>query len=475
MGDGLAPIRDGTADTTDVAVVGIVDDMTGATCTGALIAPDLVLTAQHCVAPIMNLGECTQGSFGPPGAPTRFYVTTRPTMTFNPADYHATAEVVLPPGTGFCGRDIALLRLGAVVPANEAAPIAPRLEPAPAPAELYAAVGYGATDDMGTGSGERRRRDGLAVDCVGAGCSSTFLSVEEWRGEAGVCQGDSGGPALDGSGAVIGVASRGAVGCIAPTYTQVAAHDAWLIDEAVRAANLGGYPPPPWTGVAPPVDAGVDAPIDAPVDAAPGADAGTGVDDPDGGGCCSTGGGDPGSAVVLAIAVILAVLMGAGCGGKELTCEHLADPGNCWAQTAAALRACLPAGTAPGTLASDRASCSFPDGTRILFEGPLPTDNFALERFAFTIERGGATCGSFVDTFMNRMEVSAGGLSAVSQLHPDREFELSCGGDSYTTEFDTLFECAQVAPTDGFEVTPTSVSFTIVSATTPGELFRCVP
>jgi hypothetical protein len=170
----------------------------------------------------------------------------------------------------------------------------------------------------------------------------------------------------------------------------------------------------------------------------------------------------------------LVLLPFAACGGDELTCAILADPGNCWATTAAALKACLPAGTAPAALAADRASCSFADGTRIVFEGPLPTDNFALERFAFTIERGGAPCGSFVDTFMNRMEVEAGSLSAVSQLHPDREFELSCGdGSSYTTEFDTLFECAQVAPTDGFEVTASSVSFTIVSASTPGELFRC--
>jgi hypothetical protein len=311
MGRGTAPIRDGTSDATDVAVVGITDDASGATCTGALIAPDLVLTAQHCVAPVMNIGPCSQGTFGAPGSASSFYVTTRPMFTLNPADYHAVAEIRVPPGGDrFCGRDVVLLRLGAQVAASEAAPIAPRLAPAVQVAEEYSAIGYGATDDAGTGAGERRRRDGLAVACVGDGCASSFLDVAEWRGEAGVCQGDSGGPALDANGLVVGVASRGAFGCIDPTYTSVAAHGGWLVDEAVRAAGLGGYPPPPWTGVAPPVDAGMpDAPM--PVDAAAGADASTAADG-GAGGCCDAGGAGtgPGDPVLAAAVLLVLVLVG---------------------------------------------------------------------------------------------------------------------------------------------------------------------
>ena len=60
-----ASISGGTDDVADVAVVGIVDNGSGASCTGALVAPDLVITAQHCVAAPQNIGMCSQGTFGP--------------------------------------------------------------------------------------------------------------------------------------------------------------------------------------------------------------------------------------------------------------------------------------------------------------------------------------------------------------------------------------------------------------------------
>lgn len=240
-----AEISGGTADLEDVAVVAIVDDQSGGTCTGALIAPNLVLTAQHCVAAIVGVPTCTDGgTFAPPRAADGFFVTTRAMLSFDPADYHPVAEIAIPPGgPDFCGRDIALLVLGANVPASEATPLAPRVDTPAAVAELYAAVGYGVTSSGGNDGGERRRRDGLAVACVGD-CPSA--APAEWRGEAGICEGDSGGPALDGNGDVIGVVSRGAFGCIDPIYTSVLAHATWLRNEGARAATVGGYPPPSW-------------------------------------------------------------------------------------------------------------------------------------------------------------------------------------------------------------------------------------
>jgi hypothetical protein len=301
----FVPISGGVTDPVDVAVVGIVDSGSGATCSGSLIAPNLVVTAQHCVVDQVTPGPCAEATIGQPVKAARFFVTTEPILGVDPEDYHAVSEIRIPPGAGFCGRDIALLVLADLVDNAEAAPIDPRIDLALTPGELYAAVGYGATDDQGTGVGERRRRDGLAVDCVGAGCASTFTGVDEWLGETGVCGGDSGGPALDADGAVVGVVSRGAVGCIAPTYTRIDVHAAWLIDEAVDAAELGGYERPPWAGGTSAPDAGVPAP-DADV---PDADAGSAIDDPDAGGCgCRSGGsGAPGGLAVLALMTLAAV------------------------------------------------------------------------------------------------------------------------------------------------------------------------
>lgn len=298
---GFLPISGGTSDVVDLAVVGIVDDASGGQCTGSLVAPDLVLTAQHCVAAPMNIGPCDQGTFGPPRPAGDFYVTTRSTFTANPGDYHRVAAIVLPPGTGFCGRDIALLRLADRTITSEAASISPRVNLRVDPLEAYSAVGYGATDDNGTGAGERRRRDGLTVSCVGAGCASTYVGDAEWRGQAGVCQGDSGGPALDEAGRVVGVASRGAFGCVDPTYTSIVAHRDWLIATAIDTANAGGYLPPAWTGVAPPpTDAGaVDAPPSDPVDAGGGGD---GDDEGGAGGCgCRSGEGEPPASGAIAL------------------------------------------------------------------------------------------------------------------------------------------------------------------------------
>jgi hypothetical protein len=171
------------------------------------------------------------------------------------------------------------------------------------------------------------------------------------------------------------------------------------------------------------------------------------------------------------------VLVLAGCGGSdELTCEVLADPNNCWAAAAAEATSCLPMHATPGTLSADRTQCTWSDGSKVVFDAPLPADTIDLDHLSFTAT--GPNCEwTFTDTFMNKMILTVDGKTEVSQLHPDQTFELAChDGTSYETDFDNLFTCAGSgarAPTDGFEVTPTSFQFTISAANAPVPLFTC--
>ncbi len=179
----------------------------------------------------------------------------------------------------------------------------------------------------------------------------------------------------------------------------------------------------------------------------------------------------------LAIAVVVA-LLAAGCGSsEELTCSLLADPMNCWASAAARATACLPSRETPGTLSADRSQCTWPDGAQVRFDSPLPTDPFDFERLAFAVTGPDGCAWRFVDTFQNRMELTVDGHTEVSQLHPDHQFELACSdGTSYEADFDLLFTCQPPAraPTDGFDVTPTSFQFTLSAVNAPTPLFTCV-
>jgi MYXO-CTERM domain-containing protein len=252
----------------DENVVGIFEDLGGgnfAICSGSLLAPNMVLTAHHCVADIMPMGgvSCASSSFGPTFSPSVFHVTTLTPMPFNPfsSSYASVSEVQLASTeTAICGNDVAILILSSSLATT---PLVPRVDVPNMPNDIFNAVGYGGTTDTGNDAGTRRRRDGLVITCLESACpAQDQVSVREWQGNEGTCEGDSGGPALDTVGRAIGVTSRGLPGCLQPTYGYIYGYADWLKSMAQHAAMVGGYTPPAWsTGF--PTDPAYTAPIGA--------------------------------------------------------------------------------------------------------------------------------------------------------------------------------------------------------------------
>ncbi len=265
-------IRGGQFDASHPWIVGVVTQQNGGfgICTGTLIAPNLVLTAQHCVAQLNSeFVQCGETRFGGVFTPSNVLVTTEAQMSQDGRDYFAGAEIHVPPGSrDVCNNDIALVILSRNIPASQAQPIVPRIDSTVFRGERYTAIGYGHTGDGG-GSGTRRILEGRSVECEGSRCPS-FTSVQsaEFLGTDGTCQGDSGGPALDSEGRVLGALSRGGGNCESSIYSAVAGHGDWMREIGLSAVQRGRYAAPAW------IESGDTGPVALDSD-------GDGVDDDD--------------------------------------------------------------------------------------------------------------------------------------------------------------------------------------------------
>lgn len=271
-----SPIVGGAVDTTRPDVLLLRDDtLAGFRCTVALIAPNLVVTARHCVGKrgvgtTLCRGNATDdGAQSLPNyagdveaAPMYFSAApSSPTLARGVAIYDDGA-------TTTCAHDLALIKLDRNLPG-----ITPSLlrRTAPAQGDALLAMGFGWTDRNASINATERMKVTTNVLALGpvvysfkafGDASAPPQPLAIAAGEIAVggstMTGDSGGPAFDGAGQLAAIVSRGyGDAYYGPgTFTSIAAHLA-TIDAALVAS-----------GNAPVADAGTDA---AP--AAPGADA----------------------------------------------------------------------------------------------------------------------------------------------------------------------------------------------------------
>jgi hypothetical protein len=198
-------------------------------CSGALVAPDVVLTARHCVSVTTVEVKC------PASGHRALALRSPPSLRVLVGEDLVSAEerrgrdIVVPPGAGLCEQDLALLLLDRPVDGVQPLSVRPT---GIARGDHVRTVGFGWALAGGRSATRLLRDHVLVIDTT-----STDLRVAE-----AACQGGCGGPALDeATGEIVGVVSRPSGGPAGGSniYTRPDAFRA-TIDEAISESIRGG-------------------------------------------------------------------------------------------------------------------------------------------------------------------------------------------------------------------------------------------
>ena len=250
---GPQPIYDGeTAGDEFASVVMVNNSSSGTTdvCSGTVVAPNVVLTARHCVAvyrdgvfscsadgELITSSQSDAGFIGADVDPASLSILSDPTHAATPL---ALGKAIFgPPTSNICHNDLAWI----VLDRELDLPVMPmRVGMGTERNELLDAVGYGQGD---TALATRRVRRDRRVRTVGRSAfheATEATPPDTFVTEPGACRGDSGGPALSQSPrSVTGVFSLLVGTCGDPlsrtVYTQVASFedDLWAAFDAAGA------------------------------------------------------------------------------------------------------------------------------------------------------------------------------------------------------------------------------------------------